>query len=258
MNILFIGDIIGKVGREMLTSSLPSLISRMDVDFTIVNGENAAAGFGLTTNNASELFSAGVNVITSGNHIWRRPELVSRLMNEKAILRPANYPPFSPGSGRGIYETKGVKVGVINLLGRIFMDPIDCPFTAVDREMEKLKVETNVIIVDMHAEATSEKIAMGWYLDGKVSAVLGTHTHVQTADERILPNGTAYITDAGMTGPIDSVIGVKKEIVIKKFITGLPSRFEVADGKAKLEGVLVEVDPSTGRSSKIKRIQLAE
>jgi metallophosphoesterase (TIGR00282 family) len=232
------------------------LVDEHRVDLVIVNGENAAAGFGLTAKIAGDLFDLGVDVITSGNHIWDKREIYEHLDREERLLRPANYPPGLPGRGAGLFETSsGIKVGVINLEGRVFMNNLDCPFRTADQLIRELRRHTPIILVDFHGEATSEKMAMGYYLDGQVSAVIGTHTHVQTADERILPGGTAYITDAGMTGSRDAVIGIRKELAIEKFLTQLPVRFEVAKKDSWLCGALVEVDRETGRAVEVQRIQ---
>lgn len=254
MKILFIGDIVGRPGREVIKNSLPALKKEHGLDFVIANAENAAAGSGITSSVAEELFDAGVNVLTSGDHIWKKREIFEIINEEERILRPVNFPSGSPGRGYGIFKTKeGLKVGVINVNGRVFMEALECPFKTTKQAGEELKKETNIIIVDIHAEATSEKVALGWYLDGKVSAVLGTHTHIQTADERILPGGTAYITDVGMTGPYDSVIGRRKEDVLERFITCVPTRFEVAEGNVQLHGVILDVDENTGQALSIIR-----
>ncbi|MGE4544767.1 MAG: TIGR00282 family metallophosphoesterase [Pedobacter sp.] len=255
MNILFIGDIIGRTGRRAVEARLHHLVDAHSIDLVIANGENAAAGFGLTINIAAELYDLGIDVITSGNHIWDKREVYDYLDREPRLLRPGNYPPGLPGRGSGVYSTAaGLKVGVLNLEGRVFMNNLDCPFRAADREIEILRQQTPIILVDFHAEATSEKAALGFYLDGRVSAVVGTHTHVQTADERILANGTAYISDAGLTGSRDAVIGMRKDEAIDKFLTQLPVRFEVAKKDPILCGVLVEVDEVTGRATKVQRI----
>ena len=255
MRILMIGDIVGRPGRRAILENLSELRREMNVDFVIANGENAAAGHGITKEIAKQLFNAGIDVFTMGNHVWNKKEIFDYIEKEKRLLRPANYPPGTPGAGYQIYETKqGVSIGVVNVSGRIYMQELDCPFRTMDNILKELQYQTNLIFVDFHAEATSEKVAMGWYLDGKVTAVCGTHTHVQTADERILPNGTAYITDIGMTGPRDSVIGVTTEIVLEKFITQLPKRFEVADTSYQLNGVVIDVNPDNGQALKIDRI----
>src|SRR5579885_2629287 len=235
MNVLFIGDIMGEPGRRVIARRLPKLVMEHAVDVVIGNGENAAGGFGITPELAQELFDEGVQAITLGNHAWDKKEIVDYIRHEPRLLRPANYPDGVPGHGRTIIQTgTGDRVGIVQLMGRAYMPTLDCPFQGARREVTALKLETRAIIVDMHAEATSEKMAMGYFLDGEVSAVVGTHTHVQTADEQILPKGTAYITDIGMTGPIHSVIGIKKELAIEKFLTGMPRRFEVASGPALL------------------------
>jgi metallophosphoesterase (TIGR00282 family) len=255
IKILFIGDIIGKPGRQALSRELDRLVDRHSVDLVIANGENAAGGFGLTTDTAKELFDLGVHCLTSGNHIWDKKEQVPLVLADRRCLRPANYPAGVPGLGSVVLTTPGgIKVGVLNLEGRVFMKYLECPFRSADREIELLRHETPVIIVDFHAEATSEKSALGWYLDGRVSAVIGTHTHVQTADERILPQGTAYMTDAGMTGSFDSVIGIGKEDAIHKFLTQLPTKFEVPKRDIRLNGVVVEIDAQTGKALSIERI----
>jgi hypothetical protein len=258
LRILFIGDVVGRTGRQALSCQLHRLIDKHQVDLVIANGENAAAGFGLTAKIAGELFEQGVDVITSGNHIWDKREIYEQLDRQERLLRPANYPPGLPGRGSGLFATSsGIQVGVINLEGRVFMNSLDCPFRAADQLADELRRHTPIILVDFHAEASSEKMALGCYLDGRVSAVIGTHTHVQTADERILAGGTAYITDAGMTGSRDAVIGIRKELAIEKFLTQLPVRFEVAKKDAWLCGVLVEVEEETGRALRVERIQQA-
>ncbi len=255
MRILMIGDIVGRPGRRAILENLSCLRREMNIDFVIANGENAAAGHGITKEIAKQLFNAGVDVFTMGNHVWNKKEVFDYIEKEKRLLRPANYPPGTPGVGYQLYETnKGVTVGVVNVSGRIYMQELDCPFRTMDYILKQLQYQTNLIFVDFHAEATSEKVAMGWYLDGKVTAICGTHTHVQTADERILPNGTAYITDIGMTGPRDSVIGVTTEIVLEKFITQMPRRFEVADTTYQLNAVVIDVNPDNGQALKIDRI----
>jgi metallophosphoesterase (TIGR00282 family) len=256
MKILFIGDIVGKPGRRAIRELLPSLIEERRIDFVIANCENAAAGFGVTAEIVEELLSGQIDVLTSGNHIWDKKEVMDFIGECEALLRPANYPDGAPGRGSVVVRSRGgVPVGVINLAGRVFMHPIDCPFRTADREIEKIRKKAAVIIVDMHAEATSEKIAMGCYLDGRVSSVLGTHTHVQTADERILPGGTACITDVGMTGPFDSVIGIKRDAILQRFVLQIPNKFDVAKGDVRLQGVLVEVDPD-GRTVAMERLNV--
>jgi len=256
MRILFIGDVTGEPGRRAIRELLPVITKRERIDLVIANAENVAGGSGVTPDMADELFKYGVSVLTSGDHIWKRKEIIERIETDRRILRPANYPLGAPGLGSTITETPdGVKVGVINLIGRVFMQAVDCPFRIVKQEIEKLSKQTTSIIVDIHAEATSEKVALGWYLDGIVSAVVGTHTHIQTADEKILPGGTAYITDVGMTGPFDSVIGRKKEQILVRFITQMPARFEVATDDIQLHSVVIDIDEKTGRALSIKRIQ---
>lgn len=258
VKLLFIGDVIGKPGREALSRELHRIVDRHMVDLVIANGENAAGGFGLTEETAQDLFKCGVQMITSGNHIWDKKDALEYIKREERIVRPANYPEGTPGRGTIIVKTPGgVKVGILNLEGRVFMNNLDCPFRCADREIAKLKEETPVIFVDFHAEATSEKASLGWYLDGRVSAVIGTHTHVQTADERILTAGTAYMTDAGMTGAFDSVIGVKKEEAILKFVSQRPSKFEVAKKDIRINAVAIEVDEKTGLALGIERINIA-
>ncbi len=257
MKILFIGDIFGHPGRRIVKELLPSLVGEYDPDLVLGNGENAAAGFGITPPLVEELLDVGIAVLTSGNHIWDKKEIYTYL-NEHAdgrLLRPANYPPGAPGHGVYLGKTRsGFDYAVLNLQGRIFMNPIDCPFRTADAELARIPPQVKVRIVDIHAEATSEKISMGWYLDGRVTAVLGTHTHIPTADETILPNGAAYVTDLGMTGPYDSVIGIDKQPVIQKFLNQLPTRFEVAKGDVRLHAVLIEADPETGHALSIQRI----
>ena len=258
VKLLFIGDIIGKPGREALSRELHRIIDRHMVDLVIANGENAAGGFGLTAETAQDLFKCGVQVLTSGNHIWDKKDALEYIKREERIVRPANYPEGTPGRGATVVRTPGgVKVGILNLEGRVFMNNLDCPFRCADREIAKLKEETPIVFVDFHAEATSEKVSLGWYLDGRVAAVIGTHTHVQTADERILTAGTAYLTDAGMTGSFDSVIGVRKEDAIEKFITQRPAKFEVAKKDIRINAVVIEVDEKSGLALAIERINVA-
>jgi metallophosphoesterase (TIGR00282 family) len=258
MKVLFIGDIIGKPGRKAVKEGLPDLISKLKIDFVIANAENAAGGFGVTKSIGEEIFSLGVDVLTSGNHVWDKKEAVTYIVKENRLLRPANYPAGVPGFGAIVMKAaSGEKIGILNLSGRVFMNPLDCPFKTAQKELPMLKEQANVIIVDFHAEATSEKSAMGWFLDGEVSAVVGTHTHVQTADEKILPKGTAFISDVGMTGPVDSIIGVKKEQIINKFLTNIPVRFETAKGEALLSCVVLEINAKTGVSTSIQRLQVS-
>ncbi len=255
MNVLMIGDVVGRPGRDMVREQVPALRRSRGVELVIANVENAAAGFGLTPAIADEFFSWGVDVLTSGNHIFDKKEIIEYISRESRLLRPANYPPRSVGSGRFTGKTKrGTPYAVINLQGRVFMPQSDCPFQTADILLEKIPAEFKVRIVDMHGEATSEKQAMGYYLDGRVSAVLGTHTHVPTADECILPKGTAFLCDIGMTGPYDSVIGVEKEQIIRKFLDQMPTRFETAAGDPRFSAVLVAVDEVTGRARSIERI----
>jgi metallophosphoesterase (TIGR00282 family) len=254
MVVALIGDIIGEPGRKALFLSLSGLIKAHKIDFVIANGENAAGGFGITGKIASRLHSYGVDCITTGNHVWRNREIYGALENNRRLLRPANYPKDAPGSGWTVLEKNGYKLAVMSLLGRIYMEPLDNPFETARKEIAHIRKETSNIVVDFHGEATSEKIALGWFLDGKVSAVIGTHTHVQTADERILPGGTAYLTDAGMTGPFDSVIGMKKENALKKFVTLIPSKFTVAENDVRINAAIVSIDPGTGRARDIVRI----
>jgi len=256
MNVLFIGDIVGSPGREAVKQILPGLKKEYDLDFSIANAENAAGGSGITAGVAQELFAAGLDVLTSGDHIWKKREILEFIDREQRILRPFNFPSSAPGQGWGVFSSRsGIKVGILNLQGRVFMEAIECPFKTSRQAQEIISQETKIIIVDIHAEATSEKVALGWYLDGKVSAVLGTHTHIQTADERILPQGTAYITDVGMTGPFDSVIGRRIEDVLARFITAVPTRFEVAKENVQLQGVVLDIDKDTGKASAILRLQ---
>jgi len=258
VKILFIGDIVGKPGREALSRELHRLVDRYMIDLVIANGENAAGGFGLTVETANDLFRMGIHALTSGNHIWDKKDALDFIKKEERLVRPANYPEGTPGRGSTIVSTPGgVKVAILNLEGRVFMNNLDCPFRIADREIAQLKTVTPIIFVDFHAEATSEKASLGWYLDGRVSAVIGTHTHVQTSDERILTGGTAYMTDAGMTGPFESVIGVRKEEAIEKFITQRPSKFEVAKKDIRINAVAVQVDERTGLAMGIERISVA-
>ena len=258
LRILFIGDIVGRPGRELVRRGLPALVERHEVDLVVANVENSAAGFGVTREIGDALLAQGVDVMTSGNHIWDRREAIDYIGAESRLLRPANFPAGVPGNGSYLARTaQGRPVGVINVMGRVFMLQIDDPFAVVLKEIEALRARTRVIFVDFHAEATSEKLAMGWHLDGKVTAMVGTHTHVQTADEQILPGGTAYLTDAGMTGPHDSVIGVEKQAIIDRFLRGMPARMETASGNPRLNGVLVAADEATGKAVAITRISLS-
>jgi len=256
MKILFIGDIVGAPGRRAVKELLPGLKKELKLDFVIANAENAAGGSGITPRVAEELFSSGVSALTSGDHIWKKRDIFELINQEERILRPVNFPAGAPGRGEAVFTVSGgIKVGVINLQGRVFMEALECPFKAAHQAIEALSKEAKIIIIDMHAEATSEKVAMGWYVDGLASAVVGTHTHVQTADEKILPRGCAYITDLGMTGPFDSVIGRRKEDVLERFVTAIPVRFEVAEGDIQLHAVFLDIDNDTGKALSIKRIQ---
>ena len=254
LRVLFIGDVIGHPGRVAVINTLPELKEQYRPQLVIANGENLAGGLGLTPETAKELFACGVNLITTGNHVWDRKEILDYIDLDARILRPANYPQGTLGRGYAVLEYDPPIIA-INLSGCVFMEPLDNPFVAARDIVSNLRGRSPVIILDFHAEATSEKVAMGQYLDGLVSAVIGTHTHVQTADETILSNGTAYITDVGMTGPIDSVIGMKKELVIRKFLTRMPTRFEVPGGDVMFSSVIFDVDPSTGKATSIERLQ---
>jgi metallophosphoesterase (TIGR00282 family) len=255
MRILFIGDIVGRPGRDLVRAGLPALIDLHRTDIVIANAENAAAGFGITRDIGDQLLGWGVDVMTSGNHIWDKKEAIDYIGAEPRLLRPANFPAGVPGSGSYLARTEdGRTVGVINVMGRVFMTSIDDPFAVVLKEIDAMRQRTRVIFVDMHAEATAEKVAMGWYLDGRVSAVIGTHQHIPTADETILPGGTAYQTDAGMTGPFFSVVGMVKEGAIRRFLTQIPERFEPASQDARLNCVLIDIDSSTGKATHIERI----
>lgn len=258
MKILFIGDIVGRPGRQLVRHYLPRLVDRHSIDLVVANGENAAAGFGLTRDVVAELLDLGIDVLTTGNHVWDKKDGLVCFEQEPALLRPANYPPGAPGRGYGVFRTAaGESVAVVNLEGRVFMGALDCPFRKADEILKELGNGHAAILVDFHAEATSEKGALAAYLDGRVSAVLGTHTHVQTADERILPGGTAFITDAGMTGSRDSVIGIRKELSISRFLSQMPVKYEVAKNDPLLCAVVVTVD-SSGRSAGIVRVQAGE
>jgi len=255
MKILLIGDIVGRPGRAIIEYQVMRLRDELHIDAVIANCENAAGGAGITPPIADEFFRAGVDVLTSGNHVWRKREAFELLKLDHRVIRPANYPNGAPGTGSTIVETLGgQKIGVLNLMGRVFMEPLDCPFRTADRELERLKLVTPIIIVDMHAEATSEKVAMGWYLDGRVSCVFGTHTHIPTADERILPKGTAFLTDVGMTGPYDSVIGRRVDQILERFLSSIPNKSDVAEGNIQLRGLLIDVNPTTGKALSIERI----
>jgi 2',3'-cyclic-nucleotide 2'-phosphodiesterase len=257
MRIALLGDVNGRAGRQVLATQLPRLVAKRRIDFVAANVENAADGFGITPDLSEEILASGVDCMTSGNHIWDKPEILDYIPSQPRLLRPLNYPERCPGAGLYLGETPaGVAVAVINLMGRVFMPPCDNPFPVVDQALRRVAGKARVIVVDMHAEATSEKEAMGHHLDGRVTAVVGTHTHVQTADETILAGGTAYITDLGMTGAYDSVIGIEKELALKKFLTGLPVRFTTAKRDPRMCGVVVEADETTGRAVSIERFQL--
>ncbi len=257
MNVLFFGDVVGKIGRRALSSILPQLIERERADFVIANCENVSGGAGVDAKSCDELLAAGVDALTSGNHIWRKREIEIYLDKEDGkLLRPDNFPGPAPGRGVGVFTSNtGCEVVVVNLIGRVFMASVDCPFRAAEQIVEEIGTGHRPVVVDMHCDATSEKGAMGWFLDGKVSAVVGSHTHVQTADDRVLPQGTGFISDAGMCGPVDSVIGVKPELAIERFVTQRPTRFETASGRAVVQGVTISIDEQTGRSTSVTRIQ---
>ncbi len=260
MRILFIGDIVGAPGRRIVADRLADIVAVRQIDLVVANGENAASGFGITPRLVEELLAAGIEVISTGNHIWDRKDIHDYFEHQPRLLRPANFAPNAPGSGLYIGAAKnGTRYAVLNLQGRVFMAANDCPFRTADRELGRIPADVRVVLVDMHAEVTSEKEAMGWYLDGRVTAVIGTHTHVATADEHVLPRGTAYITDVGMTGPHDSVIGMDKNGILKKFLDGLPSRFEVANGDVQMNTVLLDVDETNGtglaRARSIERLR---
>ncbi len=255
MKILFLGDIVGRPGRRVVKDRLPQLWEQFAPDMIVANGENASAGLGLSPKSACELLDAGIDVLTTGNHIWKFREVYNFLTTETRVLRPENYPQGAPGRGWGIFQVGKVRVGVVNIQGRTYMQPIDCPFKVIDRVLAELEGKTDVILVDFHAEATSEKTAMGWHLAGRVTALLGTHTHIQTSDARILPGGTAYVTDLGMCGPVDSCLGMKPGPILDRFISGLPTRFEVAGGRVAVQGVVLDVDK--GRASSIELIDIS-
>ncbi len=253
LRILFLGDICAEPGRKAVEQFLPGLRLELGVDFVIANGENAAAGYGITSKLAEPLYKAGVDCLTGGDHIYDRREGWSFVAAEHRLLRPLNYPAEAPGHGAGVFECAGTRVGVINLLGRVFLKPLDCPFRRVLPVIEEMCQSTPIIVVDMHAEATAEKQAMGWYLDGRVSAVLGTHTHVQTADERILPRGTAYVTDVGMCGAFESVLGMRADLSLRRMLEQVPVRLHPAIGDIRLSGVVLDVERPTGRATAISR-----
>ena len=255
MRILFIGDIVGKPGRDLIRRGVGPIVEHHQVDLVVANAENAAAGSGITRELGDQILASGVDVMTSGNHIWSKKEAIDYIGTEPRLLRPANFPAGVPGNGSYLARSAdGRTAGIVNVMGRVFMQQLDDPFVAVMREIEALRARAKVILVDFHAEATSEKAAMGWYLDGKVTAVIGTHTHVQTADERILPKGTAFLTDVGMTGPHDSIIGVEIEPALSRFLNGMPSRFEPATANPRLNAVIIDADEKTGRAEDIERL----
>ncbi len=259
MKVLFLGDIFGKPGRDCVKEQLLNIVEENSAEVVIANGENAAGGLGITPRISDDLLNLGIDVITSGNHIYKKKEIYDYLEREPRLLKPANYPPDTPGNGSYIFSNKKIKdkkVAVINICGRVFLDNFDCPFRCVDNIINFVRKKTPIIIVDFHAEVTSEKVAMGWFLDGRVSAVIGTHTHVQTADERVLPKGTAYITDVGMVGPRDSVIGIRKEIAIERFLNLMPQKFKVAFNDNWINGVLIDIDERNGKSKSITRINM--
>jgi metallophosphoesterase (TIGR00282 family) len=257
MRLLFLGDVVGRPGRRAVQRILPVLIAREQVEFVIANCENAAGGKGVDPDSAEELLDAGVDVLTSGNHVWQHPSIVPYMNESRRLLRPLNFPRGVPGAGWAVHGNRRAPapVGVLNLIGRVFMGPADCPFRAAEEAVEELRRQAKVILVDMHGEATSEKVAMGRFLDGKVSAVVGSHTHIQTADEEVLPGGTAYLTDAGMCGPESSILGVKSEQVLRRFLTQMPTRFEVAAGPVIVQGALIDVDPTTGQATAVRRVR---
>jgi metallophosphoesterase (TIGR00282 family) len=260
MNILFVGDIVGRPGRDLVRRHVRALAALHQADLVIANGENAAAGAGITREQTSELLGAGVDVLTTGNHVWDRRETLAFIAQEPRLIRPANYPDGTPGAGSYVARTAdGIPVRVVNVMGRVFLPALDDPFRAADREIARVaEAGARVVVVDIHAETTSEKMAMGWYLDGRVTAVIGTHTHVQTADERLLPGGAAYLTDVGMTGPHDGVIGMDRHVVISRFVSGLPARLEPATGDPRLHAVLITAEPATGHATSIARLALTE
>jgi len=257
VKILFIGDIVGKPGRALIRNAVAQLVARCEIDLVVANVENAAGGNGITREIGETIRDQGIDVMTTGNHVWDKREALDYIEIEPRLIRPANFPQGAPGAGHVVTKSRrGDSVAVINVMGRVFMAPLDNPFAVVRDVIATVRQEARVIFVDFHAEATSEKIAMGWHLDGQVTAVVGTHTHVQSADERVLPAGTAYITDVGMTGPHDSVIGVDKQVVLKRFLTGMPGRFNTASGDPRLHGVIVTADADTGRATSIERLSL--
>ncbi|WP_078391436.1 TIGR00282 family metallophosphoesterase [Shouchella patagoniensis] len=258
MRLLFIGDVVGSPGRDMVKDHIKTLKQQHKPTVTIINGENAAHGKGITEKIYKSFLEQGAQMVTLGNHAWDKREIFDFIKDAKWLIRPANLPEGTPGVGYRMMNINQTKLAVINLLGRTFMNPADCPFRTADAILEEIGDRADCIFVDFHAETTSEKQAMGWYLDGRVSAVIGTHTHVQTADERVLPQGTAYLSDAGMTGPLDGILGMDREAVLHRFLTGLPARFEVAEGKKQLNGAVVDIDERTGRATRIERISISD
>lgn len=258
MNILIVGDVVGRPGRAAFSEYVRKLKKERAIDVVIVNGENAAAGKGLTRSVLDELYSSGADIVTSGNHIWDKKDVLQFIDSEPFLIRPYNYPGNAPGKGWCVYPFKAKNIGVLNLSGRSFMPPIDCPFQRVEEALREMKDECDIIIIDFHAETTSEKMALAWYLDGRVNAVIGTHTHVQTADERILPKGTAFISDVGMVGPIDSILGVKAELIVEKFLTCLPVKFEIPDTPCLFSGVIITIDDKTNETHTIERVLLKQ
>jgi len=259
MRLLFLGDVVGRPGRRAVAGTLPRLVAREGVGFVVANCENASGGKGIDPDGAEELLDAGVDVLTSGNHVWQHQAIVDYIRDSTRLLRPANFPTGVPGRGWAVHpgHRSAARVGVINVIGRVFMGPADCPFRAAEEAVEAIRRETPIVLVDVHGEATSEKVGMARFLDGRASVVVGSHTHVQTADERLLPKGTAYITDLGLTGPTDSVIGVEPAIALQRFLTQMPNRFEPAKGPAALHGAVIRIDPDTGLGLSIERVRVS-
>ncbi len=257
MRLLFLGDVVGRPGRRALAALVPRLAAQEDIEFVIANCENASGGKGVDPRSADELHETGVDVLTSGNHVWQNREIVPYMRESGRLLRPLNFPPGVPGVGWTVQKARRseARVAVLNLIGRVFMAPVDCPFRAADEALADIRREASIVFVDMHAEATSEKVAMGRFLDGRVSAVVGSHTHIQTADETVLPGGSAYLTDAGMCGPEDSVLGVRTDRVVERFLTQMPTRFEVAAGAVLVQGAVIDIDGETGRARSIRRVR---
>lgn len=258
LRILIVGDVCGRPGRNAFLKYVPEIKKQRGIDVVVVNGENSAGGKGITRSSLDSLYHAGADIVTAGNHIWDKREVLEFIDREPFLIRPANYPDGAPGRGYCIYPYKAKNIGVINLAGRAFMPPMDCPFQKVDEILRQIKDECDIILLDIHAETTSEKMAMGWYLDGRVNCVVGTHTHIQTADERILPEGTAYITDLGMVGPWNSVLGVQTDRILEKFITCRPVRFDLAEGPNVFSAVLLEIDDATNKTTAIERVLIRE